>query len=781
MDERDGQVERQAGIGSASTQSSDAHDSVIIAAPMAATGSPATVRSGSAEHNLPVPLTSLVGRGRELEVIADTLRRTRLVTLTGPGGVGKTRLALALAERQIARRSDGVWLVDLASGPEPPHVASETARMLEVRASRDTSSTDALRGYLSNRDLLLVLDNCEHVVDACAELAAALLSSCEDVRIMATSRESLGINGETVWRLDPLGARDAHRLFVERARQRDPEFMPGDEVDATIDQLCARLDRLPLAIELAAARVSVMSPAEVLSSLEAQLSVLGGRERRSPRHHRTVRAAVEWSYELLDPTEQRAFRALAVLAGGFDAAAAASVAQGLSLDVLTRLVDKSLVATVRIPGGRTRYRLLETVREYAHQLLVESGESDAARERHLRHFSALADISRDEWLATGKQRFVNQLDEDYENVRAGLEWAAACDPCSGMRMLAGTRDLFFRFGQADGLRLAQSLLERCALRDRHRVEVQISAGQLAVSMGDRATARSVLAEAHELGAELDEPVLEAWTRFFQGLTETFAGAVETGRAHLETSRALHHELGIRIGEARSIAVLGLGFLMAEQTAPAKELIDAALAIYVAEDDRWGQGSCHTFLGMIAESAATDRSRPTTHYRAAVDLLRPLRDATVLPVALIGQAGILARRDPANALKVAAAASAIRARVGGEFAPFVGARLEGIRTAAEAALAADAARLWAEGARLAVDDAVALAFGAATPPRVSPTGLSARELEVAGLVVEGLANKAIAARLQLSVRTVESHVRHALAKLGLDNRTQLATWARDQVQ
>jgi DNA-binding CsgD family transcriptional regulator len=467
-----------------------------------------------------------------------------------------------------------------------------------------------------------------------------------------------------------------------------------------------------------------------------------------------------------------------VFVGGFDAEAATSVAPGLSLDVLARLVDKSLVTVMESPRGRTRYRLLETVRAYAFELLVEAGEVDAARDRHLRHFAALADVAREEWLTTGAQRFVNELDDDYENVRAALEWAAGSDPCSAMRMLGGTRDLFFRFGQADGLRLAQLLLERCPARDRHRVEAQMSAGQLAISMGDFPAARAVLAEARELGAELDEPVLEAWTRFFQGLADTLAGVFEPGREHLQASRALHHELGIRIGEARSIAVLGMTFVMANETPRAKELLEAALSIYAAEQDTWGQGQCHTFLGVIAESSAPDPSSATSHYRKAVDFLRPSRDATLLPVALICQAGVLGRRDPAGALKVVAAASAIRARVGGEFAPFYRARLERIRAAGEAALGADADRLCAEGARLGVDDATALAFGTATPRPPAPAGLSARELEVAGLVAEGLSNKAIASRLQLSVRTVESHVRHALAKVMLANRTQLATWARE---
>jgi DNA-binding CsgD family transcriptional regulator len=223
------------------------------------------------------------------------------------------------------------------------------------------------------------------------------------------------------------------------------------------------------------------------------------------------------------------------------------------------------------------------------------------------------------------------------------------------------------------------------------------------------------------------------------------------------------------------------FVMANESARAKELLEEALSIYVADGDSWGQGSCHIFLGMSAESSVSDPSTATSHYRKAIDFLRPSRDATLLPVALLGQASVLARSDPASALEVAAAASAMRARIGGEFPPIYRARLEQICAASAAALGPDAERVWAAGARLGVDDAVALAFGTARPHPASPAGLSGRELEVAGLVADGLANKAIAARLQLSVRTVESHVRHALTKLGLDNRTQLATWSRERNQ
>jgi predicted ATPase/DNA-binding CsgD family transcriptional regulator len=729
-----------------------------------------------AEHNVPAPLTSLIGRSRELDRIGEVLRRTRLVTLTGPAGVGKTRLAIELARRQIGRRPDGVWLVDLTAGLDP---AAEVARPLDVGGRSATAPTELLRTYLADRDLLVVLDNCEHVIDACARLASSLLSSCPKLRILATSRESLGVSGETVWRLDPLQAQAGHRLFVERARQREPEFIPDAAADATIAELCERLDHLPLAIELAAARVAIMLPAEILADLEARLGALGGGARLSPARHKTIRAAIEWSYELLDPTEQRAFRSLAVFVGGFDSGAAMAVVPGLTVDAIARLVDKSVIASGTTARGTTRYRLLETVRQYAHELLVASGELEGVRERHLHHYLTVAERADPGWPPFLTAALLDQRREDYENIRTALEWSAESDPCAGMRLFAGSRELFQMLGTADGRRLAELLLARCPARDRCRIEVLITAGILAMVMADPEASHAFHSEARRLSADLGELELEGFATFFRGLMQALSMAVDPARADLEAAIGLHRRANNRVGEGMTLATLGLTFLITDEPARARELLEQALAIHTAAGYPWGEGQARLYLATTIE--ASDQRVAARHYRRAIECFQHYSDTNLVANALIGQAGLIARRDPAVALRVTAAAVGVRVRVHGNFPGFYGERMQRIRARCEAALPTNADGIWADGSRLRIDEAIALAFGASRPRAPAPAGLSTRELEVVRLVADGLANKAIATQLHLSVRTVESHVRHALAKAGLSNRTQLAKWAREHNQ
>ena len=448
-----------------------------VAAPVAIAGAGA---DAGARHNLPLQLTSFIGRARERADIHRELAEARLLTLTGPGGMGKTRLALRVAEEELARYPDGIWFVDLAPLVKPALVPQAAATVLGVREKPGEALSTTLTTALHALQVLLILDNCEHVLSGCVDLADTLLRSCPQLRILATSREVLGIGAERVWRVPSLrlpnfGDRsmfeqvaesEAVSLFLERARAVRPEFEPTRQNMATLAQVCRRLDGLPLAIELAAARLKILAVEQLAERLGSHFRVLVSRDRTAPTRQKTLQATIEWSYDLLSDREQGLFDRLSVFAGGCTLEAAEAIGGDDDLDgsevldLLERLVDKSLVLAEVSANGPARYRLLETLRQYGQERLMERGESDATRQRHASHFLALTEASELPLLTSADGAWVRRLDAEQDNIRAALHWLIDKGESEGAQRLAGAarRFWFFRGYLAEGRRWLEEVL-----------------------------------------------------------------------------------------------------------------------------------------------------------------------------------------------------------------------------------------------------------------------------------------------------------------------------------
>src|SRR5215212_8289234 len=413
------------------------------------------------EHNLPVPITSFVGREREMAGVKRALAMTRLLTLTGAGGAGKTRLALEMARDLVSSYPDGVWLVELAPLTEPGLVAQEVANVLGVQERPGEPPTDVLVEALAAKEMLLVLDNCEHVVEEVARLVDTLLASCPRLRVLSTSRESLAVPGEVNLAVPPLslpgGATngnatadslmryEAVRLFVDRARLRLLDFTVTQENAGAVARVCRKLDGIPLAIELATARMGALAVEQVAQRLEVSLvDVLKGASRSAPPRQQTLRATLEWSHDLLCGAERALFRRLPVFAGGWTLEASEAVCSAGAievddvLDLLGALVDKSLVVAGAVSGGAVRYRMLEPIRQYAREKLEESGEVAEVQGRHAAFFLALAEEAEPELVGPQQSAWVERLEEEHDNLREALSWA----------LVRGKADLGLRFGGA---------------------------------------------------------------------------------------------------------------------------------------------------------------------------------------------------------------------------------------------------------------------------------------------------------------------------------------------
>jgi predicted ATPase/class 3 adenylate cyclase/DNA-binding CsgD family transcriptional regulator len=534
-------------------------------------------------NNLPAQLTSFVGRGDEMVEVERLLTRERLVTLSGSGGCGKTRLAVQAAAGLADGWPDGVWWVDLGPVRDPGLVAELTASTLRVLVDPGAGPLRTLTQQLRARRLLLCLDNCEHLLDASAALTDSLLRACPQVSVLTTSREPLGLPGEMVWRVPPLNDDEAVRLFADRAVQVRPEFAVDDTNEVSVRTVCRRIDGIPLAIELAAAWVRALSPAQIAAGLDQRFRLLVGAPRGVIHRQHTLAASVDWSHDLLDEVDKALFRRLGVFTGDFSLDAVRMICAGEGLDedevleALGRLVDKSLVL-VGDHGGEARYRLLETVRQYAYDRLQVAGETAATRDRHLDCFLALAEEAEPQLERADQDAWLARLETEHDNLRAALEWGlSAADPERGRRLAAALPQLWYLHGHSnEGINFLRRAIA-LAPGDRSFLQASLHAG--AALVGVAAGNFELLVASTQQGYEIATAngddrnagrclLLSAYVQFYVDFAEARALAVE-GRRHAEAA-------GDEFATDFSLLLEGLALNNGDRHEEARPILAAAL-------------------------------------------------------------------------------------------------------------------------------------------------------------------------------------------------------------
>jgi predicted ATPase/class 3 adenylate cyclase len=671
--------------------------------------------------NLPSQLTSFVGRERELAEVKRQLEQSRLLSLIGTGGAGKTRLAIQAASELLEEFPDGVWLVELAALSDPDLVASAVAAALGLSQAPGRPSLDILVDHLQSRAPLLVLDNCEHLIVACARLVEALLRACPRLRILVTSREPLGIAGEIAWRVPSLalpelparstGGRGAVgrlpgaavlceyesvRLFVDRAQAVQPGFPVTDQTAQAVAQICHRLDGIPLALELAAARVKVLTIVQIATRLDDRFRLLTGGARTALRRQQTLRAAIDWSYDLLSDRERAVLRRLAVFAGGWTLEAAEAVCAAPSaspsragiispttaplretaaaaptsgqavesyevLDLLSQLVDKSLVLVVESSAGEARYRLLETVRQYAQERLAEAGESTAIQQRHLNWLVDLAERAETELRGPRQVAWMDRLEAEQDNVRTALAWSVAQpEQIESTLRLVGA---LYRFWQvrhiAEGLGWLTQALDAVSSRGRTDLptlqapyaRAAIGAGVLARDLGDIRTARRWIEESLAVRRALGDPwgIGQALNNLVS--VEMIERNFEAARTAVEESIAIWRELGDPWGLSRALGGFGELLMVQGEVSAATAALDESMALARSINDvqllSWQR---HHLAGLLLQSG--DYGRAEELLLESEALQREMNDQYALG-RVLADLGLLATRrgDHARAARL----------------------------------------------------------------------------------------------------------------------------------
>ncbi|MFC7362499.1 ATP-binding protein [Nocardioides astragali] len=770
-----------------------------------------TKSSPSGRGALPAELTSFVGRRRELAETRKLLAGSRILTLTGVGGVGKTRLALRMAAEVRRTFPDGVWFVELAALHDPQLLPNTVANTLELRQVSADPAGD-LAAYLEEKRLLVVLDNCEHLTDACAMLASKLLAAAPGLRILATSRHVLGVEGEQILVVPPLSTPDAQvragdathydsvSLFLDRAAAVAPDFELADGNRDAVVELCRRLDGIPLAIELAAVWLRTLSPVQILDRLEDRFRLLTTGRRAAPARQQALDATIGWSYELCSPAEQLLWARLSVFSGGFDLEAAEDVCSGDEiqrddvLNLVASLVNKSILVRIQATEHTTAwYQMLETVRQYGAARL-DDGERRALQVLHRDHYRSLAQQYDAEGFGPHQADWFIRLRREQGNVRAALEFCLTdpAEAAAAFEIAAPTWNFWFAGFLREGYRYLLQALDLATEPTRSRAYALWAASYLAMFATEFDRNKAMLDECAEIAAGLDDKRLDARIKECRGHASLYQGDVPTAIGLLQEARAEFRVVGDPLGEFDTLILLTAATFFVDDPR-VEDFSREALALA----DRHGALSSKGYglwsVG-VAQWRAGNYGRAIRSLRECVRLFQPMHDLTGISFGVQALSWCAAFSAPDEAAARLLGCSQAVWRTSGAkvdetnaYGAFDKRSEDQVREALGSERYEEA---FAEGAAYSFEQAVSLALGegldaaggdeAARRRVPSVSGLlTRREREIAELLAEGLSNKEIAARLVISQRTVETHVDHVLGKLAITSRAQVASWVAEQ--